>query len=88
MRGLLHGIAKVWTVPSPRFLTKTNTFSDTFLVIAFLLALSRPLAGSKLIENLRNSVASDVSGISPTHIPKCKGIVSSYIFWYDLLTLF
>lgn len=41
---------------------------DTFIAIPILLALSQPLTGSKLIDNLRSSLASDVSGISLAQI--------------------
>lgn len=42
---------------------------DVFLVVAFILGLSRPLAGSSVIEKLRNALVSDICGISIESIP-------------------
>lgn len=46
---------------------------DTFLAVAFLLALSEPLTESKVAVSLRNSLASDVSGIAFGQILNNKG---------------
>lgn len=56
----------------------TNTEStDTFTAVSFLLALSQPLTGSKLMDNLRSSLASDVSGMLLAQNPN-KGSVEIY----------
>ena len=51
---------------SPTFIFESmlKTILDTFLAVAFLLALSGPLTESKVTATLRNSLASDVSGIT------------------------
>ena len=65
-------------ITSPKYVLTNTESIDTFIAVSFLLSLSLPLTGSKLIDNLRSSLASDVSGVSLAQIPSNRGSVKTY----------
>lgn len=65
------------------FITDTESI-DIFIAVSFLLALSRPLTGSKLVDNLRSSLASDISGVSLVQIPNNEGSVKNIFCYFNM----
>ncbi|KAF8475940.1 hypothetical protein BDZ91DRAFT_649678 [Kalaharituber pfeilii] len=50
-----------------------RTSEDTFMSVALLLSLSRPLTGSTYVDNLRNYLTSNVSGMNSSDFPVNEG---------------